>query len=125
MNMNKMKSTVVGVLFAAMMVTSLPVHAGIIGTERMVAQEARVASLNTVQNYMAGEEVAAQLRAWGVSPEAVDARIAALSDAELQQLATTIQTDPAGAGVLEAVGVVFVVILVLELLGITNFFRRV
>jgi hypothetical protein len=123
--MNNMKKTVVGVLFAYVMATSLPAHAAIVGTEQMVAHEARAVSLHTVQNFMAGEQVAAQLKAWGVAPEAVDARIAALSDAELQQLATTMESDPAGAGILEAVGVVFVVILVLEVLGITNFFRRV
>jgi hypothetical protein len=122
--MNKMKKTVVGVLLAYVMVTSLPSHAAIVGTEQMVAHEARAESLNTVQNFMAGAQVAAQLSAWGVTPEAVETRIAALSDAELQQLAATMNTAPAGAGVLEVVGLVFVVILILEVLGITNFFGR-
>jgi hypothetical protein len=122
--MNNMKKIVVGVLFAYVMTTSLPAHAAVVGTDQLVAREARAESLSTVQNFMAGEQVAAQLSAWGVTPEAVETRIAALSDAELQQLAATMRTDPAGAGVLEVVGLVFVVILVLEVLGITNFFGR-
>jgi hypothetical protein len=48
--------------------------------------------------------------------------VAALSDIELQQLAETMETDPAG-GVLALMGVIFVVLLVLEVTGVTNIFR--
>jgi hypothetical protein len=122
--MNRVNAAIVGMVFTAMMVSSLPAHAGIIGTEQMVAHETRAVHLATVESFMADEQVAAQLMAWGVAPEEVHARVAALSDAELQQLASTMETDPAG-GLLVVVGAVFVVLLVLEVLGITNFFRRV
>lgn len=122
--MNRANAAVVNLVLAAMLVTSLPAQAGIIGTEQMVAHEARAESLATVETFMANEQVAAQLEAWGVAPEAVSERVAALSDAELQQLAATMESDPAG-GVLVIIGVVFVVLIILELVGVTNIFTRV
>jgi hypothetical protein len=94
------------------------------GTEQMVAQELRSAHLQTVASFMAAEQVAAQLEAWGVAPDLVAERVAALSDAELQRLAATMQTDPAG-GVLVIIGAVFVVLIILDLVGVTNVFRRI
>lgn len=122
--MNKLNAAVVNLVMAAMLVASLPAQAAIIGTEQMVTQEARAASLARVETFMASEQVATQLEAWGVAPEAVAERVAALSDAELQQLAANMETDPAG-GVLAVIGIVFVVLLILELTGVTNIFNRV
>lgn len=122
--MDKANAAVVNLVLAAMLVTSLPAQASIIGTEQMVTREARAESLAKVDAFMANEQVAAQLEAWGVVPEAVSERVAALSDAELQQLAATMESDPAG-GVLVVIGIVFVVLIVLELVGVTNIFTRV
>lgn len=115
---------VIAITLAAMLVTSLPVTAGIVGTERMVAQETRSHTLDRIDVILAGEVVASQLEDWGVAPEMVRERMAALSDAELQKLAASMETDPAG-GVLVVIGVVFVVLIILELVGVTNIFRRV
>lgn len=123
--MNKGNGVVVALTLAAMLVTSLPAGAGIVGTEYMVTQEARAVSLDRIENVLAGEAVAAQLEAWGVAPGVVSARLAALSDVELQQLASSMESDPAGGDVLVVVGIVFVVLLILELVGVTNIFRGV
>jgi hypothetical protein len=122
--MNKDNRVVIALTLAAMLVTSMPAGAGILGTEQMVTQEARAVALDRIENVLAGEAVAAQLEAWGVAPEAVSVRLAALSDVELQRLATSMESDPAG-GVLVVIGVIFVVLIILELVGVTNIFRRV
>jgi len=122
--MNKGNGVVIALTMAAMLVTSLPAGAGIVGTEYMVTQEARAVTLDRIENVLAGEAVAARLEAWGVAPQAVSLRLAAMSDVELQQLATSIESDPAG-GVLVVIGIVFVVLIILELVGVTNIFRRV
>jgi hypothetical protein len=122
--MSNRNGVVVALTLAAMLVTSMPATAGIVGTEHMVAQEARSHTLDRIDVILAGETVAAQLEAWGVAPETVRERMAALSDVELQQLAANMETDPAG-GVLVVIGVVFVVLIILELVGVTNVFRRV
>jgi hypothetical protein len=121
--MNKDNRVVIALTLAAMLVTSMPAGAGILGTEQMVTQEARAVALDRIENVLAGEAVAAQLEAWGVAPEAVSVRLAALSDVELQRLATSMESDPAG-GTLAVIGLVFVVLIILEALGITNIFRR-
>lgn len=118
------KGIVVAMTLAAMLVTSLPAAAGIVGTETMVAQETRSHTLDRIDLILAGETVSSQLVAWGVEPDMVRERMAALSDVELQQLAANMETDPAG-GVLVVIGVVFVVLLVLEMVGVTNVFRRI
>jgi len=122
--MLKSNAVVTALLLTAMLITSLPARASIVGTEQMVMQETRVASMSRIDSVLAKDEVAAQLAAWGVAPEAVAQRLAALSDVELQQLAASMGNDPAG-GVLAVIGVVFVVLIILEVLGVTNIFRRV
>jgi hypothetical protein len=110
---------------AVMLGMSLPATAGIVGTEQMVAQETRSQALATIDGFFAEENVASQLLDWGVAPETVKDRIDALSDAELQELAATMATDPAGGDALVVVGAVFVVLIILELIGVTNIFRSV
>lgn len=122
--MKNTNSVVVALTLAAMLVSSLPAHAGIVGTEQMVAQESRAHTLDRIEMILAQETVASQLSDWGVAPEMVRARMAAMSDVELQQLATSMETDPAG-GVLAVIGVVFVVLFILELTGVTNIFTRI
>ncbi|MCC5868288.1 MAG: PA2779 family protein [Gammaproteobacteria bacterium] len=122
--MHKGNGFALALTLAAMLVTSLPARAGIVGTEHMVAQESHAVVLGRIEHVLAGEAVAAQLQAWGVAPEEVSVRLAALSDVELQRLEARMGTDPAG-GVLVVIGVVFVVLIILEVLGITNIFRRV
>ncbi len=122
--MHKGNGFALALTVAAMLAASMPARAGIVGTEHMVAQESRAVVVDRIEHALAGEAVAAQLQAWGVAPEHVSARLAALSDAELQRLESRMGTDPAG-GVLVVIGAVFVVLIILELLGITNVFRRV
>jgi len=114
-------------IVTAMLVTSIPARAGfvgIVGTERMVAQESHAVVLGRIENVLASEAVAAQLQEWGVAPADVSARLKALSAVELQRLEARIGTDPAG-GVLVLIGAVFVVLIILELVGITRIFRKV
>lgn len=123
--MRNMNAVVIALTVAAMLVTSLPATAGIVGTEQMVAQETRSHTLDRIDAVLAGEAVASQLETWGVAPEVVRERMAAMSDVELQQLASSMETDPAGGDALAVIGIVFVVLLILELTGVINVFSRI
>ena len=116
---------VIVITLAAMLATSLPATAGIVGTERMVALETRSHTLDRIDVVLAGDAVAAQLANWGVAPEMVRERMAAMSDAELQNLAASMEANPAGGNVLVVIGVLFVVLVILDLVGVTNIFRRI
>ena len=62
--------------------------------------------------------------ALGVDPAAVDARVARLTDAELRSLAERMDAMPAGGDALAVIGVVFLVLLILELVGVIDIFKK-
>lgn len=117
-----LRTLLIGWLSVAMMLVGFPAHAGMIGTEQAVAASTRAENMATVQSFMAREDVRAQLESWGVESAQATDRVAQLSDAELQQVAMNIESQPAGGGALVIIGVVFVVLLILELVGVTNIF---
>lgn len=96
----------------------LPVHAGMLSTEAVVsgAERARVAS------FFDREDVRAQLQARGVAADEVKQRVAALTDAEAQELAARIDSLPAGGDVLGILLTVFIVLLITDILGFTKVF---
>jgi hypothetical protein len=102
-----------------------PAHANIIGTQTVMMESERAATVARVHAALDREAVQSQLVALGVDPADARARIAALSDAELRQLDGRLAELPAGAGVLEVIGIVFVVLLILELVGVTNIFNAI
>lgn len=99
--------------------------AAVVGTRTVMMQAERADTVARVQAAMDREAVQGQLVALGVDVAAAKARVASLSDAELQQLDGRLAELPAGAGLLEVVGIVFVVLLILELVGVINIFNRV
>jgi hypothetical protein len=71
-------------------------------------------------------DVRNQLESWGVDPAEAQARVDTLTAAELEELATRMETLPAGSGGLAVVAVVlliaFLVILLTDIMGYTNIF---
>lgn len=120
-----LRTLMISWLSAAMMLVGFPAQAGMVGTEHLLAAESREANLSKVDAFMAREDVRGQLEGWGVDGVLAAERVAALSDAELQTLVQTIDSDPAGAGALAVIGIVFLVLLILELVGVTNVFSAI
>lgn len=106
----------VAMLLILALTLPLPVQAGMIGTGDLVQRE-------RIHEFLERADVQAQLRARGVDAEAAKARVAALTDAEVAQLAARIDELPAGGiGVIGAILVVFLVLLITDLLGLTKVF---
>ena len=99
------------------------VHAAVITTQQAMSAEARLATENGVRASLARDDVRQAMLRLGADPAQVDGRIASLSDAELMQVRGQLDRLPAG-GVLEVVGLVFVVLLILELTGVIDIFKR-
>ena len=59
-----------------------------------------------------------------MDPDAAGLRIAALTDSELTQLQHHLNDLPAGSNALAVLGVVFLVLIILELVGVTNVFSK-
>lgn len=98
-------------------------NAAVIDTQTILSQQSRSTQL-TLQNMLAREDVRQQLITYGVDPADADTRIAALTDSELSQLQHHISDLPAGSSALAVLGAVFLVLLVLELVGVTNVFSK-
>jgi hypothetical protein len=99
-------------------------EAGLIGTLQAVEAGTRSGDLATVNSALAREQVRAQLLALGVDPSQVEARVAALTDGELRALAGKVSDAPAGGDALAVIGVVFLVLLILEAVGVIDVFRK-
>lgn len=95
----------------------LPAFAGMVSTEAVVANADRT----RVANFLEREDVRLQLEAQGVDPAQVKARVAALTDEEAAQLAAHMDEMPAG-GVLGLILLVFVILLITDILGLTKVF---
>lgn len=96
----------------------LPVQAGMVGTDALVASAER----DRIVNFLEREDVRQQLQTQGVSPADVKARVAALTDEEAAQLAAHMDAMPAGGDVLGVLLVVFIVLLITDILGLTKIF---
>jgi hypothetical protein len=99
-------------------------QAAVIGTLQATAQNGRVADLSTISASLARSEVREQMVALGVEPAQVDRRIAALTDAELRTLAGQMADMPAGGDALAIIGIVFLVLLILEAVGVIDIFKK-
>ena len=100
-------------------------YAGVISTQQYLTTLDREATRARIDAVLAREEVRSKLEQYGVDPAMADARLAALTDQELEQLATDLENMPAGGSVLGVVGVVFIVLLILELTGVIDIFNKI
>ena len=102
----------------------LPAHAALIGTEQLLQSDS--AARATISAFLARAEVRRELAARGVDPADAQARVAALSDEQTQDLAARIDQLPAGGDgvgdVLGAIVLIFVILLITDILGLTKVF---
>jgi uncharacterized protein DUF6627 len=103
-------------LLIVSLIAPLPVHAGMVSTQKMLDQE-------RIMKVVERAEVRAQLQAYGVDPAQLKARVAALTDEEAAELAARIDSLPAGGiDILGAILLVFLVLLLTDILGYTKVF---
>ena len=102
----------------------LVARAELIGTLQAVEASTRAQDLATVNSALARDQVRAQFVALGVDPSQVETRVAALTDSELRTLAGKVAEAPAGADALAVIGIVFVVLLILEMVGVIDIFKK-
>ena len=103
----------------------LVARAELIGTLQAVeANSTRAQDLATVNAALARAEVRSQMLALGVAPADVEARVARLTDPELHSLAGHMNQMPAGGDALAIIGIVFLVLLILELVGVIDIFKK-
>jgi uncharacterized protein DUF6627 len=120
------RTSLVSVLAVALVNMGLvgAASAAIVDTGTLVAPN-RDADLNAVRAQLDRADVRAQMEKMGVDATAIDARVAGLNDRELHRLAADMKGAPAGGDVLALVGAVFIVLLILELVGVIDIFKKI
>ena len=116
-------------LAVVMLVISMPLgvaQAALVSTEEVLAAGDGAADRARVLAFLDRAEVREQIAALGVDPSEAAARVAALSDAQVREIAGQLDRLPAGqsavGAVVGAIVIIFLVLLVTDLLGLTNVF---
>lgn len=101
---------------------SLPAYAGMVTTEQMIQEQFEALDKTALISALDREEVRQQLVDRGVDPEYAKQRIAALSDAQISEIKGNIDQLPAGGGVVGIMVAVLLVLVILDIIGVTNIF---
>jgi hypothetical protein len=116
-------------LVALMMAVTMPLgmaQAALVGTDQVVAPSQAETDRARVAAFIAREDVRGEMRKMGVDPAEAERRIAVMSDIEIQRVAARINEAPAGqsavGAVVGAVVLIFIVLLITDMLGLTDIF---
>ena len=114
-----------------LLLITAPVHsvvaamAEVLGTEAILANQDTQNARDRLRSFLDREDVQSQLTARGIDPDEAQARVDSLSDTEVMQITDKIEQLPAGGsfwGTLLYLAIIaFIVLVVLELLGYTDF----
>ncbi len=124
----RLRRTLVAITVSCFLSLGLQVttaSAGVIATAEYLSATDRAGQIASVQASLSRADVRAQLEKLGVNPADAAARVALLTDRELAEVSSRIETLPAGGdGVIVAIGIAFVVLIILELTGVIDIFKR-
>jgi hypothetical protein len=111
--------------FLLFLLPATPSMAGMLDTLSLIHAADSAAERAALAERIGSEDVRAALVSLGVDPDAAQARVDRLTDAEIADLHARIDSLPAGAGVIGVVVIVFAMFVILDALGITNIFAFV
>lgn len=104
----------------------VPAQAAMMTTDQVIEGQALADERARVMDFMAREDVRRQFQALGIDPDEAARRTANLSDAEIQDIAGRMGELPAGQDalgvIIGAILIVLLVLLITDLLGVTNVF---
>jgi len=115
-----------GLLSVVLVTTGFPlvVQAELIGTQSAINLDRDLSRSSDIDATLARDDVRDQLMRFGVNPERVSERLANLTDSEIATLNQKLNELPAGGDALAVIGIVFLVLLILELVGVIDIFKR-
>lgn len=124
MNIRLLRRTSWTLLFTlcALVLPVAPVHAALIGTDQLVNTAQISHNRERVRTFLQRQDVRDMLQQRGVDANAAIARVDAMTDSEVQTVATQLDKLPAGGDFLGTVVLVFFVLLITDILGLTKIF---
>ena len=113
----------------AIIMLSLSVHsvsmAGIVSTADIVNAQQTVFEREQVRGWLARDAVRDQLTALGVDVKAAQTRVDSMTAQEVHAMAGNMNEMPAGAGALETVVLVLLILILLDVAGVTDIFPNI
>jgi hypothetical protein len=112
-------------LIASVLSLGLPVqsvYAAMVDTDKVITASQFQSERARISSFMQREDVRLAMQKQGIDAAAADARVAALTDEEVQQVAGKLDTMPAGGDIIGVLFTIFIVLLVTDLLGLTKVF---
>ncbi len=94
--------------------------AAIVSTGDMMAAQQDQFDRDQLKTLMSRDDVREQLVDLGVDVDAAIARVDSMTDGEIQQLSAKMDEMPAGGGFIETAVLAFLVLVVLEVTGVTD-----
>lgn len=122
--MSKLIFSLILTVFLVTSVTQPAARAAVIDTSSYLQSQTDTYRTE-IEAMLSRTDVQEKLVSLGVSPEDARDRVAALTDEELAEFQQRINELPAGSNLLAVLGAVLVVLIVLELVGVTNVFTRI
>lgn len=98
-------------------------QAEMLGTEAAINKYAQHSDRAFLMDALQRDDIKAEIVAMGVDPAEAEARLAALSDAEVASIMVQMEKDNAGADIVGTLFTVFIVLLVTDILCLTRFFN--
>lgn len=98
-------------------------QAAVVGTEAAVTQEEHAAVKERLNELLARDDIRQGLIDQGIDPAEAQARVDSLTPAEARQVAGRLEQLPAGGNsIIGAIVFIFVLLLITDLLGLTDFY---
>ena len=98
-------------------------QADMLGTDAAISKYTTLANRNLLMDELQRSDVRDQIIELGVDPAEAEARLAALTDAEINTILHQMENDSAGADIVGTLFTVFVILLVTDLLCFTRVFN--
>lgn len=122
----KLVAAMVVVAFSFLTCVVAPLQAAMVGTEQILTLNESQAAREKIDRFLERQDVASQMGALGLSMAEAQARVDAMTDEEISLLAGRIDQLPAGGSVIGFVlglaAVAFVVLIILDIAGVTDIF---
>ena len=98
-------------------------QAQMLGTDAAISKYSTMANRSLLMDELQRDDVRQEIIDLGIDPAEADARLAALTDAEVSTILTQMENDSAGADIVGTLFTVFVILLVTDLLCFTRVFN--
>ena len=129
MRMRIFKKLVATAMAVLMVMNVAPIglaQAKMVTTDQVLEHADPGSDRERVESFLLREDVQRQLVLLGINPEEAASRVASLSNGEIQQIAGRLDELPAGEGgvgaVVGAILIIFLVLLITDLMGLTDVF---